>query len=423
MADSASGTETEAERAFREGAEALIGRAPPAQAQARRAALAAFMAAGLPDRRREEFHYTDLRAKLRDPYKALVGEDRVYLSEKDVAEWGQRARQSIGDEHAHVHAILNGGAIGEGEVSGGDFNKFDPLAALNTALTLGGASVRIPAGEAAAIILDHRLIAVERVSVHPRHVIEVGEGARLTMIECHRPSNDHLTDEQMQITLAEGAQIDHIKLLAEGDAVHTAGVHATLAAGAAYSATILALGTRLARHAVTISLEGEGAAARLRGVVLATGEEHLDLNVRVDHNAPHCLSETEIRAVATERGRAAIQSLVRVAPRARGSDGRQLIRGLILSPRAEIDAKPELEILNDDVKCSHGTALGDLDAEAIFYLRARGVPEAAARALLAEAFLASLIERVQHEGARDMLLQSTRTWLAHAFNSQGFGNG
>jgi Fe-S cluster assembly protein SufD len=130
-----------------------------------------------------------------------------------------------------------------------------------------------------------------------------------------------------------------------------------------------------------------------------------------------------VRAVAAGRGRAAVQSLIRVAPGAHGSDGRQLIRGLILSPRAEIDAKPELEILNDDVKCNHGTALGDLDGEAIFYLRSRGIPEFEARRLLVEAFLAKFLSRVEHAGAREMLEEATSFWLASTLRAQEGGDG
>ncbi len=167
---------------------------------------------------------------------------------------------------------------------------------------------------------------------------------------------------------------------------------------------------------------GERASSRVKSIGLVTGEEHIDFNVLAQHGARHCRSEQEARVVAAGRGRGVVQSLVKVGPLAAGTDARQLIRGLILGERAEIDAKPELEILNDDVKCAHGTALGDLDAEAIFYLRARGIPEREARALLIEAFLGELIAGVAHAGARALLLERTRAWLG-ALGLEGAAHG
>jgi Fe-S cluster assembly protein SufD len=319
----------------------------------------------------------------------------------------QTLREAIVSQPAVARAVLEK-----------DFGAGPRLDSLGAALAGDGAILHLTEGEP-VVVLDHRTTSIGD-SDHVRHSVVVAKDCHATLVDLNEQEAGRLAHTGLRIEVEAGGKLDHIKLIAQAGGAHLGGIAAHLGAGADYELNIVMLGTALVRQSVEIGLEGEGARARIRGALLVAGEEHLDLHARIEHGVPRCTSETQVRAVAARRGRAAVQSLVRVAPGARGSDARQMIRGLILSPKAEIDAKPELEILNDDVKCSHGTALGDLDPESIFYLRSRGVPEAQARALLTEAFISEILNGVAHAGARDLLRSKAQDWLAQAF---GGGDG
>ncbi len=294
----------------------------------------------------------------------------------------QTLRQAIAEDGGDARRVF-GEETGEGEA----------LSALGTALASDGAILTLRDGQ--TVVLNHHGDA------HVRHDVSVEMGAA-TLIELHGGAQS-LSHAGMHVRVAPGAKLTHIQVVTSAGQ-HLGGVAVDVDHSGTYDLTLLAAGPALLRQDVLVRFEDEAAQARIRGVLLAANDEHLDLHARVEHGEPNGTSETQVRAVAIERGRVAAQSLVRVAPHARKTDARQLIRGLVLGDKAEIDAKPELEILNDDVKCAHGTALGDLDPEAVFYLRSRGVPETEARALLIEAFLAELIDQAPHEGARELLL-------------------
>ncbi|MFO1186679.1 MAG: SufD family Fe-S cluster assembly protein [Alphaproteobacteria bacterium] len=391
--------ETDAERAFREGAEALIARAPGDDTTARRGLLRLFTESGLPDRHDENYHYTDLRKMLRQPYKPALAGGIVGASNPRKQKIGTRLESDVAT-FVDGKPDIPVGSLG--------FPVYDSLNNVNALLTPGAAAISILPGQERSLMLDYAVTAEAGSSVHPRCVIEVGEGAVLNLIELHESSGDHLTNAYTEIVVGSRAVVRHVKLLAEVGSIHLAKVIAVVQTGARYESLVLAAGPRLARHAVSTVFGGIGASAEVNCVALAAREEHIDFNVFMDHEEGRCVSAQETRVVAADRARCVSQGRVRVS--APGSDARQMIRGLIIGERAEIDAKPELEILND-VKASHGTALGDLDAEAIFYLRSRGVPEQEARALLIEAFLAEILDKARHEGARALLKKRTQAWL------------
>jgi Fe-S cluster assembly protein SufD len=434
MSDLATRSETEAERGFRQSAAALRAREPAWLQKLREEAIGKFK--GLPDRRQEEFHYTDLRARIEGAYLAAATGARVTdpRAAKLAARLGANLICVVGGR-VHVPSAGAGSPIatlrtlasvltedpaGAKTLLEAAMAQGSALSALNAGLARDGAIIEVAENSSATILLDHQPSGAGRSAAHLLHRLVLGLGARATLIERHEApiAIDELRQIAMSVSVGEGARLEHVRLISSPDSTHLSDLAVNLGRGAEYELTVLAAASRLARASVIVRLEGEGASSRVIGALLVSGEEHVDLNARILHEAPNCRSEMEVRAVAGARGRAAVQSLIRVAPGAHGSDGRQLIRGLILSPRAEIDAKPELEILNDDVKCSHGTALGDLDAGAIFYLRSRGIPEFEARRLLVEAFLGKLLSRVGHPGAREMLEEAASLWLANTLRLQ-----
>jgi Fe-S cluster assembly protein SufD len=192
---------------------------------------------------------------------------------------------------------------------------------------------------------------------------------------------------------------------------HLSTVRTRIARDARYSSHEIALGASLGRSDVAALLEGPGADAKLRGLFTPAATQHLDNYTRIEHIAAHTTSEEEYRGIADGRGRGVFNGKVKVHPDAQKTDARQLSRNLLLSPTAEIDTKPELEIYANDVKCSHGATTGQLDATALFYLRSRGLDANQARMLLIRAFAESILETIEPQGLRAAL----EAWLSTRF--------
>jgi len=191
--------------------------------------------------------------------------------------------------------------------------------------------------------------------------------------------------------LMPGAKLEHVRLQAEAPSVrHVTSIGARLGRGAEYRALYAALGAHLSRLDVRIRLEGEGAQANLRNIA-APHMGNADITTVMDHASPHTTSRQLFKSVVGGAGKSVNQGRVLVREGAVKSDSHQLFKSLLLSPRAECDAKPELEIFADDVLCGHGTAIGALDDDALFYLRSRGIPEPEAKELLIQAFLEDAI--------------------------------
>ena len=213
--------------------------------------------------------------------------------------------------------------------------------------------------------------------------------------------------------MAEGATLAHVRLQEESQsAFHVQTGFVEIAEGGTYDAFVLTLGSRLARTEIHAKLNGPTAAVHLNGAQLLGGDQHGDITTVVMHDAPNCASRQTIKNVLSDRSRGVFQGRIEVARVAQKTDGYQMNQALLLSPDAEIDCKPQLEIYADDVKCSHGATVGELDADQLFYLRARGIPHEQARSMLVRAFLAEALDPIAHEGARAMLEEAVEAWWA-----------
>jgi Fe-S cluster assembly protein SufD len=216
-----------------------------------------------------------------------------------------------------------------------------------------------------------------------------------------------------QISVAPNAVLRHYKLQAESrSAFHVAATSVRLGHQAAYRMFAASLGAALGRNEFDVDLAATDAEARLAGTTLAHDAQHLDTTVRIDHSTPRGTSSQEFRGVVDGHSHAVFQGRIRVAPDAQKTDAQQINRNLLLSATASADTKPELVILADDVKCSHGATVGDLDKEALFYLRARGVSESDARAILIDAFLSELIMSIEGDAARAYFRRAFDDWLS-----------
>jgi Fe-S cluster assembly protein SufD len=234
---------------------------------------------------------------------------------------------------------------------------------------------------------------------HGRLLIVVEDGGSLTLRET--ALTDDFANITVDIVLGANARLSHVGLApASEDAVRVADYSVRVATRAQYRAHIADFGGKLSRNELHIALEGEGAEAHLSGVSVLSEKRHADVTTHLTHEAGNTRSIQLFKLIAGDHSRGVYQGKISVAHGANGSDSRQTAKGLLLGERAEIDLKPELEILADDVKCAHGAAIGDLDPESLFYLRSRGVAEVEARAMLMRAFLGDAIEEIADDETR-----------------------
>jgi Fe-S cluster assembly protein SufD len=246
---------------------------------------------------------------------------------------------------------------------------------------------------------------------HPRHAIRLGRGARLTLIEANLGTGAYLHNPVFSVDVADDAALTHLRIQQEGeDAFHLSTLYAEVGARGTYDSFLLTLGGRLARMEVHTRLAGEKATAHLNAAQLLGGSQHADFTTVVTHDAPATVSRQTVKNVLTGRSRGVFQGKIEVSRIAQKTDGYQMNQALLLSPDTEINSKPQLEIYADDVKCSHGSTVGELDPDQLFYLRSRGVPEAEARSLLVRAFLNEALDPIGHEAARGAMEGMIATW-------------
>ena len=390
-----------------------------------RAEAAGRLARGLPNRRVEQWKFTDLRARLRAGYAAapLVdgpapaslfdGLDALRIDIvngaprlPDVTPPGLRLL-------SFADALTEERALVEAQFRSAEASRviFD----INAMLAGDGVVILVEKGAdlAQPIHLAYGAADADGAAWHVRTLVVVEEGARATLLESYAGEGRCLANAVTNISVGSNAHL--IRIVAQSEALQAAHLCAdtiSLAADAQYDSFALLGGGELSRRETHLTFTGEGARASLKGVSLLDGARHADTTLFVEHEAAHCDSVEQFKTAVRDQGRSVFQGKIVVARGAQKTDAQMGAHALLLSDRAEADAKPELEIYADDVKCAHGATSGDLDEDQLFYLRARGVPEMQARGLLIEAFLSDLIEDVSHEGAREALRARLQAWLA-----------
>jgi Fe-S cluster assembly protein SufD len=286
----------------------------------------------------------------------------------------------------------------------------EPMVALNTMLAADGAALYVPAGHNGGVV-QVVSVASSDADFHPRHSIRLAQGARLTVVEISAGQGAHLMNTVLEIHVGPGGHLTHIRL--QDDAVtafHVSTTYADVEAGATYDSFTLNLGALLSRTEIHAQLTGSGAIAHLNAAQILAGSQHADFTTVVGHTAPGCTSRQTVKNVLADRSRGVFQGKIEVARDAQKTDGYQMNQALLLSPYAEVDSKPELEIFADDVKCSHGATVGELDGEQLFYLRSRGIPDAEARSILVRAFLAEALDAVADGTIRGRLEAAVEHW-------------
>ena len=406
--------------------------------QLRRAAAGAFAAEGLPHRRVEEWKFTDLRALMREafPFAAPAA-----LS---TAAAGDMVRDALpGADLAKAFAVIVDGQGADeaglsdlSEIDGAFLSRFldhppawleaeisevgghvgDGVLALNTALFTDGAVLDIADGREieTPIALVFGDAGGEARSVVTRNVVRIGKGAKVVLVECHlAPTAPRQVNTLTQLVIGDGAEVVHIKLIASREgSIHLGRTAARIGATAIYKPFQLTVGNATVRNDLAVTFRGQHSTFDLASAKLVNGHGHADTTLVVDHAVPHCTSRELVKSVLADTARAVFQGKVIVRPDAQKTDGKQMAQALMLSPDAEFDSKPELEIYADDVICGHGSTSAEIDPELIFYLRSRGIPLAEAQAMLVESFIGEAIDKAEPEHVQDALRALARGWLA-----------
>lgn len=395
---------------------------------ARLAALARARAAGLPTRADEDWKYTDV--------SALAGL-AFALPDEPPAPAEPVALPALATLDAHCLVFVNGRHVTAlshlGELPAGlgigllqDVARTDPISladrvrrqggdpapvftALNAAALRDGADITVAAG----LTLDRPLLVLflNAPGAGPRMTaaslrVQAGANSRVTLIEMHAGSDSYFSNCDTRIETAEGAEVAHYRVVDEAsDATHIGRVALAPGRDARIENFSLALAGRLVRVDIDCALAAPGAAVVLNGVFLADGDRHVDHHTRIVHAASHTRSEQSYRGIADDRGRGVFNGRIIVNAGVAKVDATQSSHNLLLSSEAEIDTKPELEIYADDLRCAHGATVGQLDEDALFYLRSRGVPAAEARALLTRGFVQALLETLPVRALREFALQ------------------
>jgi len=290
------------------------------------------------------------------------------------------------------------------------------MVALNAAWIEDGLVLIVPRGVALAGPIEATFIATSESAPvsHPRHIISLGDNAEAVLVETHLGgAAGGFANAVAEVSLGQGANFGHYVVHQEpAESISVDTVFAEIGRDASYRGFALTAGGALVRREVEAALTQPGARAQIDGAYLVDGDRHADTTILIDHQAPHCASRQTQKGVIDDNGRAVYQGKILVRPDAQKTDGYQLSQTLLLSPHAEIDVKPELEIHADDVKCSHGATVGRLDADALFFLRARGIPERDARALLIQGFIGGALDEITHPAVRDAFGAVASHWLA-----------
>jgi FeS assembly protein SufD len=371
--------------------------------------LSAFMREGLPHKRLERWKYTDFRSRFGGGLAVARGSTADPpvdlfdgLKAHRVLIDGGKVRQAPAPEELPdgVEILPLADALESPALWLKPWLRADrsALESLNLAFMTDGVCVRVGAGVRVTLpILLHHRLSESGVMANTRSIIMMEEGAELTLIEIDdgAPQSQSFANSVLAVSLDTGARLHHLRLgtmRAPGLIVRTD--QAEVGRNALYERLTFASGAALSRSDMQVLLAEPGASFDLASTYTVAAEELNDITFTVTHDAPHTKSRMLVKGVAGGAARGIVQGGVVVKPDAQKVDSHQLARGILLSPKAEIDQKPELEIFADDVKCGHGAAIGALDPEQLFYLRARGIPENEARAMLVRAFIGEVIERL-----------------------------
>lgn len=407
-------------------------------ADVRQAAFDDFAHRGLPHRRIEEWKYTDLRALLKDVAPLAPAPDSAALAK------AAKAVKALGIDGTQKLVLVDGVFVPQlSDLTGVEAgvsvrllrdiledtaNKTradllltkvasDAMISLNAAMATDGVVIGVAEGVSPVKPIHIVHIATRSsASAFTRSFLQIAKGARATFVESFVAADgakSYQTHDSIVIWIGEGAELQHVRLMEDAfDAANISTGVFTIGAKSKLNTFNLTHGGAVSRYQAFIAFAGEGSELTTNGVNLLGGRRHGDTTLVVDHAVPNCSSREVFRSVLDDRAHSVFQGRIIVQPDAQKTDGKMMTRALLLSDEAEADNKPELEIFADDVTCGHGATAGALDESLLFYLRARGLPEKDAQALLIAAFVGEAIESIVNDDLRALAIATAERWLA-----------
>ncbi len=392
----------------------------------RRAALDRFAALGFPTTRQEEWRFTSVAPIARVPFRPQAAYQPNGLTPEQFERFTFEPWECshlvfvngyFAPELSTLRSMPDGVRVMSlaealrtqrdavaphlGRLAGTDVNT-NVFAALNTAFMQDGLFMEIPAG----VAVDEPIHLLFVSSPHgrdlascPRNLIVAGPGSQAAIVESYVNLDDgarYFTNAVTEIVVMQGAGVDHYKIEREGPAAfHVATVQAHLARDSRLASYNVSIGGALVRNDINVVLDGEGAECRLDGLYTLSGSQHVDNHTLIDHARPHGTSHELYKGVLDGRSRGVFDGRIIVRADAQKTDAHQVNKNLVLSEEALVDTTPRLEILADDVKCTHGATVGQLDEDALFYLRSRAIGQEAAANMLMQAFVSDVVHRIK----------------------------
>jgi Fe-S cluster assembly protein SufD len=407
-------------------------------ADIRQQAFEAYERVGLPHRRIEDWKYTDLRVLMREVLPSAAAPDAAALKRAGAAlklHAIEGVRRLVLVDGAFAPKLSETGNPEKGlgirtlreALEGGDIalhaqlfapENADSMVALNSAMMTDGLVIDVAHGAVLTqpLHIVHIASGAAPSAMFTRSLLKVGRAASATLVESYIAADGakaYQAHDSLIVSIGDGARLDHVRLVEDGrEAFNISSSVVTLGANAHFNTFGMTSGSNVSRYQAVIAFAGEGSRVETNGVNLLNGRQHADTTLFLDHAVPNCASREIFRSVVDDRGHSVFQGRIIVRPDAQKTDAKMMTRALLLSDEAEADNKPELEIFADDVTCGHGATTGALDESLLFYLRARGLSEKEAQALLIQAFVGEAIESIANDALRELAISAAQRWLA-----------
>jgi Fe-S cluster assembly protein SufD len=407
-------------------------------ADRRQRAFEAYERAGLPHRRIEDWKYTDLRVLMREVLPLAVAPDAAALKRAAAAlklhaikgvrrlvlvdgvfapKLSEVADLEKGLSIRTLREVLEAGDTAlHGQLFSPD--NSNAMVALNSAMMTDGLVIEVADGAALTrpLHIVHIASGAAPAAMFTRSLFRLGRAASATLVESYIAADGakaYQAHDSLVLSIGDDARLDQVRLIEDGrEAFNISSSLVSLGANAHLNTFAMTSGSYVSRYQSTIAFAGEGSRVETNGVNLLNGRQHADSTLFLDHAVPSCSSREIFRSVVDDRGHSVFQGRIIVRPKAQKTDAKMMTRALLLSDEAEADNKPELEIFADDVTCGHGATTGALDESLLFYLRARGLSEKEAQALLIQAFVGEAIESIANDALRELAISAAQRWLA-----------
>jgi Fe-S cluster assembly protein SufD len=396
----------------------------------RKAGLARFSEIGLPTVRHEDWRFTNPAPIAKLPFNpAFDASGSIAVEQLTDFAFAQQSGSRLVFVNGHfapklssiknlppgvtvgslAAALANGGTFLEKHLGKYAATADNGFSALNQAFFLDGGFVHVPAGKIVEEPIQFIYVSTAKeggVTIHPRNLVIAEANSNVTILESYVSlgGSGYFTNAATELFAGENAHLEFVKFQDEAaDAFHMASFHGEFGRASHVNVHSFALGAKLSRNNIRTKLAGEGLECVLNGLYLTRNEQLADHHMIVEHAQPHCASHEYFNGILDDKSRGVFHGRILVQPIAQKTDAKQTNKNLLLSDDAGADTKPQLEIYADDVKCTHGATIGQLNDESIFYLRSRGIAPETARRMLIHAFAGEIIERIRHEPAREEL--------------------